>query len=246
VTNPGSQAGQVGTGASLQISASDSASGQTLTYSATGLPAGLSISSSTGLITGTPTTTGAGSVTVTVTDTTEASGSASFTWAISAATSGCTAAQLLANPGFETGSISPWTSTPDVLNRAASGRPAHSGSWLARLDGYRGLHTDTLAQTVTIPSGCQHATFSFWLDIQTDDPTGPASDTLAVQVLSTKGTVLGTLATYSNRGGTGYSQRSFSLAPYIGQKITLKFTGKEALAGHVTSFLVDDNALNVS
>ena len=54
VTNPGSQAGTVGTVASLQIQATDSAAGQTLTYTATGLPAGLSISSSAGLITGTP------------------------------------------------------------------------------------------------------------------------------------------------------------------------------------------------
>ena len=56
VTNPGSQTGTVGTAPSLQVSASDSASGQTLTYSATGLPAGLSINASTGLISGTPTT----------------------------------------------------------------------------------------------------------------------------------------------------------------------------------------------
>jgi len=61
VTNPGSQTGTVGTAASLQISATDSASGQTLTYSATGLPAGLSISSTTGLISGTPTTAGTSS-----------------------------------------------------------------------------------------------------------------------------------------------------------------------------------------
>ena len=54
---PGSQASTVGTAVSKQISATDSASGQTLTYSATGLPAGLSISSS-GLITGDPTTAG--------------------------------------------------------------------------------------------------------------------------------------------------------------------------------------------
>ena len=45
VTSPGSQTGTVGTAASLQIGASDSASGQTLTYTATGLPAGLSINS---------------------------------------------------------------------------------------------------------------------------------------------------------------------------------------------------------
>ncbi len=52
VTNPGSQTGTVGTAVSLQITATDSASGQTLTYSATGLPTGLSINASTGLISG--------------------------------------------------------------------------------------------------------------------------------------------------------------------------------------------------
>jgi hypothetical protein len=83
VGNPGSQTSTVGTAASLQIGATDSASGQTLTYSATGLPAGLSINSSTGLISGTPTTAGTSTVTVTATDTTGASGSASFAWAVS-------------------------------------------------------------------------------------------------------------------------------------------------------------------
>ena len=67
VTNPGSQVGAVGTAASLQIAATDSASGQTLTYTATGLPAGLSINSATGLITGTPTTTVTANTTVTAT-----------------------------------------------------------------------------------------------------------------------------------------------------------------------------------
>ena len=61
VTNPGTQTATVGTAASLQVAASDSASGQTLTYTASGLPAGLSINSSTGLITGTPTTAGTSS-----------------------------------------------------------------------------------------------------------------------------------------------------------------------------------------
>ncbi len=55
VTNPGSQSTVTGSAASLQIKASDSASA-TLTYSASGLPTGLSISSSTGLISGTAST----------------------------------------------------------------------------------------------------------------------------------------------------------------------------------------------
>jgi hypothetical protein len=82
VTNPGNQASTTGTAATLQIHASDSASGQTLTYSATGLPAGLSINSATGLISGTPTTAGTSNVTVTGTDTTGAAGSTSFSWAV--------------------------------------------------------------------------------------------------------------------------------------------------------------------
>ncbi len=91
VTNPGSQSSTVGTAVSLQIHATDSASGQTLTYGATGLPAGLSISSSSGLISGTPTTAATSTVTVTATDTTGASGSTSFGWTVSASGGGCPA-----------------------------------------------------------------------------------------------------------------------------------------------------------
>jgi hypothetical protein len=82
VTSPGNQAGTVGTAASVQVHASDSASGQTLTYSAAGLPAGLSINSATGLISGTPTTAGTYNATVTARDGTGASGSAAFTWTV--------------------------------------------------------------------------------------------------------------------------------------------------------------------
>jgi F5/8 type C domain/Putative Ig domain/Beta-1,3-glucanase len=85
VTSPGNQASTAGTAVSVPIQASDSASGQTLTYTATGLPAGLSINSSTGLISGTPATAGTSTVAATATDTTGASGSTTFTWTINPA-----------------------------------------------------------------------------------------------------------------------------------------------------------------
>ncbi len=90
VTNPGNQSGAVGTPVSaVQMQATDSAAGQTLTYSATGLPPGLSISSS-GLISGTPSSGGTFSPVVTATDTTAAAGATSFTWSISGGTGGST------------------------------------------------------------------------------------------------------------------------------------------------------------
>ena len=238
VTNPGSESGTVGTAASVQISAADSASGQTLTYSATGLPAGLSINSATGLISGTPTTAGTSSVTVTVKDGTGATGSTTFGWTVTG-TSSCTAAQLIGNPGFETGTAAPWTATSGVINNDTSDEPTHSGSWDAWLDGYGSSHTDTLSQAVTIPTGC-NATFSFWLHVDTAKTSTKASDKLTVTANST------TLATYSNlNAATGYVQESFNLSSFAGQTVTLKFSGVEG-TGAQTSFVIDDTALNAS
>ena len=186
---------------------------------------------------------------MTAKDTTGATGSASFTWTVSAAT-GCTAQQLLGNPGFRTGSLSPWTATSGVLANVDDGVPSYPSSdpYLAWLDGYGGAHTDTLAQTVTIPATCKNATLSFWLYINSNDPTNKAYDTFTIQVLNSSGTVLATLGTLSNENkGSGYVEHSYSVAPYIGQTITIKFTGKETLGdGYDTNFFEDDNALNVS
>jgi hypothetical protein len=246
VTGPEAQSTVVGTAVSLPVKATDSASGQTLTYSASGLPGGLSISSSTGTISGTPTTAGSYSVTVTATDTTGAAGTASFTWTVgSGSGSGCTASQLLGNPGFETGTASPWTASSGVI-ADNSKEPPHSGTWDAWLDGYGKTTTDTLGQTVTLPAGCTTASLSFWLHIDTaETSTTTAYDTLKAQVLNSSGTVLATLATFSNlNAATGYTQHTYSLAAYAGQAVTLKFTGAED-SEYQTSFVVDDTALNV-
>ena len=246
VTNPGNQTGTVGVPTSLQLQARDSAAGQMLTYAATGLPAGLSISGS-GLISGTPTAAGSSTVTVTATDTTGAAGTATFTWTVNPSGGGCTGAgQLLGNPGFETGTPAPWTASSGVVSNS-SGEPARTGSWKAWLDGYGSTHTDTLAQTVTLPAGCSSYALSFWLHVDTAETTSSTRyDTLTVQVLNSAGTVLATLATYSNLDhNTGYAQRSFSLAGYAGQAVTVRFTGAEDFTAQ-TSFVVDDTALAVS
>ncbi|MFJ8493955.1 M4 family metallopeptidase [Streptomyces sp. NPDC094038] len=237
VTNPGSQSSTVGTAVSLQISASSTNSGS-LTYAATGLPTGLSISSSTGAITGTPTTAGTYSTTVTVTDSTGATGTAAFTWTVSSSGGGgtCTSSQLLGNPGFESGNTT-WTATSGVITNSSS-EAARTGSYKAWLDGYGSTHTDTLSQSVTIPSGCTATTFTFYLHIDTAETTTSTQyDKLTVTAGST------TLATYSNlNAASGYVQKSFSLGSYAGSTVTLKFSGVED-SSLQTSFVVDDTAV---
>ncbi|MEC4019722.1 M4 family metallopeptidase [Streptomyces sp. H27-D2] len=81
VTAPGDQTSIVNQPASLQIKASSSNAGA-LNYAAAGLPAGLSINASNGLISGTPTATGTSNVTVTVTDSANKTGTAAFKWTV--------------------------------------------------------------------------------------------------------------------------------------------------------------------
>ncbi|MEU2713324.1 putative Ig domain-containing protein [Streptomyces sp. NPDC007205] len=236
VTNPGSQSTTTGGSVSLQIHATDSA-GAALTYSASGLPTGLSVNSSTGLISGTASTAGTYQVTVTAKDSTGASGSTSFTWTVGSGSGGCTSAQLLGNPGFESGSTT-WTASSGVITND-SGEAAHGGSYKAWLDGYGSSHTDTLSQSVTIPSGCK-ATLTFYLHIDTAETGSTAYDKLTVTAGST------TLATYSNlNAASGYAQKTFDLSSLAGQTVTLKFNGVED-SSQQTSFVVDDTALTTS
>jgi hypothetical protein len=68
-----------------------------------------------------------------------------------------------------------------------------------------------------------------------------------VQVLNSSGTVLQTLATFSNLNASAYVKHTYSLASYAGQNVTLKFTGTETdTGGGTTNFVIDDTAVNIS
>ncbi|MFG1872861.1 M28 family peptidase [Micromonospora arborensis] len=159
--------------------------------------------------------------------------------AVGGGTPTCTGGQVVGNGGFESGST-PWTASSGVITNA-SGQPARTGSYKAWLDGSGRSRTHTLSQSVTIPAGCSTYTLSFWLHIDTAETTGStAYDRLTVQVGST------TLATYSNlNAAAGYVQRSFNVAGFAGQTVTLRFTGTED-SSLQTSFVIDDVTLQAS
>jgi subtilase family serine protease len=195
-----------------------------------------------------PSHTYAASGTFTVTETVTDNGGAqnSVSHSVTVSSGGGGSSQLLGNPGFETGSASPWTMSSGTLCDSSCGESPHSGTYYAYLDGYGTTHTDNVSQTVTIPAGKTSATLTYYLHIDTaENPAGSAYDHLYVRVYSTSGTLLKTLATYSNlNANSGYTQHSNSMSAYIGQTVVVKFTGKED-SSLQTSFLIDDTALNV-
>ena len=150
--------------------------------------------------------------------------------------------QLLLNTGFESGAAS-WTATSGVITSDSS-QAAHAGSWKAWLNGYGAAHTDSVYQQAAIPSAATSATLKFWLKIvSAETTTTNAYDTLKVQVRNTSGTVLATLATYSNLNkGTTFIERSFDLSAYKGQTVRVYFEGIEG-STVATSFIVDDVTL---
>jgi len=141
---------------------------------------------------------------------------------------------LLVNPGFESGATG-WSASSGVIDNSSSA-PARTGSYKAWLNGYGSTHTDTLSQSVTLPTTGK--TLSFYLRVITNETTtSTAYDKLTVKVGST------TLATYSNlNASSSYALKSFSLGSYAGSTVTLTFTGTED-SSLGTSFLIDDTSI---
>jgi len=138
VANPGTQNGAVGDSVSLQVQASGLPAGDSWTFSATGLPSGLSINTGTGLITGTITgTTEAYSASVTANDGDQGSSTQDFAWNVSTLSE--------TNPGTQNGAVGDSSS----LQIQAAGLPS-GDSWTYSATGLpNGLSIDPATGLIT-------------------------------------------------------------------------------------------------
>jgi RHS repeat-associated protein len=215
VTNPGNQTNNEGDSVSLQVAATDP-EGDPITYSASGLPAGLSIGSATGKITGTvlssdaQTSGGTYSVTVTATDDHSASASQTFTWSvhdITTPTFGSAPPTQSGNVGIPVSAlqVTATDADSDSLTYSATGLPGGLS-----IDGTTGVISGTPASG----SGGSHS----------------------VTVTASDGQLSGSVSFTWNIGQVALSSISPSVGPMGGgQTITLAGTGFDPAGTTVSS-----------
>ncbi|HVK70156.1 MAG TPA: M4 family metallopeptidase [Polyangium sp.] len=146
---------------------------------------------------------------------------------------------LLTNGTFES-SVSPWVLSGTGALYTNYGNYPQSGTGYPYFGNAVSV-SGSMYQQITIPAGAS-PTLTFYLNVTTAESTTTTQyDQLFVELRNTSGTLLKTLATYSNlnKGTAGaYAQKSLSLAGYGGQTVRLQFrTTNDSSA--ITTFRVD-------
>jgi uncharacterized membrane protein len=215
---------------------------QTVSLSASGQPAGTTISFSPSSVTaggastmtvsvGAATATGGYTITVTGTGTTA-------THTTTVALTVTTAPQGVANGGFETGTLSSWTASGAFLPRVST--TAHTGGSSAQIGSASPVNgNSTLTQSVAIPAG--NSRLTFWYQPHCTDTV--TYDQIQAQIRSASGTTLATALNVCPTG-TAWTQVTFDTSAYAGQTVVLWFNDHDdGYAGDPTYFLLDDVAV---
>ena len=231
-----SQSGTVGTAISALATSSYVSGGTTpYTYSATGLPPGLSINASTGSITGTPTTAGSYSTTVSAVDSAGSPAtvsSAAFAWTISAASA--TAITMTGPSGGQVGVASA------AFTVGANGSISGSHTVTPSDGGAGGTFTPT---TVTISAGTPTATFTYTpstTGARTISATDAGGYTAPGTITYTASATAGTLTSSPLKNNTGTVLASVAFEAYVSNPTTgalvVKKTGLTSNGSGVVSF----------
>ncbi|MGN6431633.1 MAG: hypothetical protein ACTHNB_13025 [Gaiellaceae bacterium] len=213
-------------------------SAENVALTATGQPAGTTVTFSPSSVTA------GGSSTMTVSNSTAPGGTYTITVKGTSPSASHTATvtlnvpshNVVSNPGFETGAFAPWT-TGGVRAPIIVGSGAHGGTYAARPGSpspYNG--NSTFQQTITVPAG--GGTLSYWYKPHCPDTL--AYDQQQMQIRNTAGTRLATVMNVCSNSGV-WTQRTFNLASYAGQTVVLWFNvHDDGWPTDPTYMLVDD------
>jgi hypothetical protein len=213
----------------VSLSASGQPAGTTVSFNPSSVTAGGSSTMTVTVGTGTPT----GSFTITVTGT-----GSSVTHTTSVALT-VTAAGAVVNGGFETGNLSGWSASGAFTPVIAT--TPHSGSFSARLGSTSPVNGDsTLAQTIAIPGGSSKLTF--WYQPHCTDTI--TYDQIQAQIRSTAGAILATVMNVCSNSGV-WTNVSYDVSAFAGQTVVLWFNDHDdGYATDPTYFYLDDVAIS--
>jgi YVTN family beta-propeller protein len=192
LSNPGNQTSALGASVTLALNAADP-NGDTLTYSASGLPPGLAIDPVNGVISGNPMSIGAYGVTVAVTDGINAA-SVNFTWSVTSSvaltlaplpatapvlaltgvasyTVSATGTNLSYQWNFGDGSPSSWSNVPSASHTFST--PGIFTVTVTARDGAGAQVSQSVTQTVYLPPTPQRPTASSSLAFEARSGANP-------------------------------------------------------------------------
>lgn len=167
-----------------------------------------------------------------------------------AITVGC-ARELVQDPGFEAGLpnaswVTTSTAASNILDNSSipSPTPTHSGAWKAWLGGDNSV-SETVWQTITVPSWATTMQMSFWFLINTDETT-VLNDRVDIQFRNIAGAPLETPYTlWDGDAGTSWARKIVTpTGNYAGQTILLAFAATTDSL-NVTNFFVDDVSVQI-
>jgi hypothetical protein len=136
--------------------------------------------------------------------------------------------------------VSPWVMSGTGAGYTNNGTYPQSGTGYPYFGNAVSV-SGQLYQQITIPAGAS-PTLRFYLNVTSAETTTTTQyDKLFVELRSSSGTLLKTLATYSNLNNAAagsYTQKSLSLAGYGGQTVRVQFrTTNDSSA--ITTFRLD-------
>jgi hypothetical protein len=145
---------------------------------------------------------------------------------------------VVGNPGFESGALSPWTSCGSATKVAVTTAKAHTGSDSVLLGATVKPEVngdDAVCQTVTIPAG---GTLSFWVYEGTNDTISYVDQ--EADLYDTSGNLIKQLYAEAKSTG-GWVQKSFDVSAYAGQTVQLYFgvVGDGYASDYVYEYLDD-------
>ncbi|KHE91486.1 MAG: hypothetical protein SCABRO_02775 [Candidatus Scalindua brodae] len=156
-----------------------------------------------------------------------------------------TQTELITNGDFSSGfsgwtkqGVDSWTGT--TTNDKCKSCPYYAALGVSSSGVAKNNADGAFYQTVSIPANATTSTLSFWHYISTNETGSTPYDELYVTVRNTSGGLLANVATLSNVSNTtGYVQKTFNMAPYIGQTIRIRF-GATTDSSNTTTFRIDD------